>query len=182
MENPQHFWDNRYSETAYTYGTQPNVYFKKQLDAIPKPGRLLLLAEGEGRNAVYAAQKGWAVTAVDFSEKGKEKALILAAEQGVQLDYQIADIGQYDMLQNGPWDAIGLIYAHFLPETRPEIHQKCVQALRPGGQLILEAFNGKQINRSSGGPKDPPCCIPGGYWKQILKGLMFWKPPNLRFI
>ncbi len=154
MNNPSTFWDKRYADTAYTYGTKPNLYFQQQLDELPKPGRLLLLAEGEGRNAVYAAEKGWQVTAVDFSEKGREKALALAAEKGVGFDYQIANIREFDLIGNGPWDVIGLIYAHFPPELREAIHYKCTRALNPGGHIILEAFNRKQIHRLSGGPKD----------------------------
>jgi 2-polyprenyl-3-methyl-5-hydroxy-6-metoxy-1,4-benzoquinol methylase len=154
MNHTNAFWDNRFADAAYAYGTQPNVYFKQQLDAISKPGRLLLLAEGEGRNAVYAAQQGWKVTAVDFSEKGRTKALALAAEKGVSVEYILANIQSYDMLSDGPWDAIGLIYFHLSTEQRSAIHQKCAQALKPGGALILEAFHLKQIERLSGGPKD----------------------------
>jgi len=154
MNTPRTFWDKRYAEKAYAYGKKPNHYFQQQLDALSKPGKLLLLAEGEGRNAVYAAQKGWQVTAVDFSEKGRAKALALAAEAGVVIEYYIANIREYDILGNGPWDAIGLIYAHFPPEMRLETHQRCAQALKPGGHIILEAFNRKQLNRLSGGPKD----------------------------
>ncbi|MDO8368229.1 MAG: class I SAM-dependent methyltransferase [Saprospiraceae bacterium] len=154
MNNPRTFWDKRYADSVYAYGTKPNLYFQQQLDVLPKPGRLLLLAEGEGRNAVYAAEKSWQVTAVDFSEKGREKALALAAEKGVSFDYQIANIREYDLIGNGPWDVIGLIYAHFPPELRKAIHHKCIQALKPGGRVILEAFNRKQIYRLSGGPKE----------------------------
>ena len=154
MEYPNRFWDDRYESRDYVYGTQPNHYFQQQLDAIEKPGRLLLLAEGEGRNAVYAAEKGWQVTAVDFSAKGREKALALAAERETNFDYLLADIRQFDIAAQGGWDVIGLIYAHFPAEWRAEIHQKCAAALRPGGRIILEAFNRKQLNRLSGGPKN----------------------------
>jgi len=154
MESPLRFWDDRYENRDYVYGTQPNQYFQQQLDAIGKPGRLLLLAEGEGRNAVYAAEKGWQVTAVDFSAKGREKALALAAGRGTNFDYLLGDIRQFDFAGHGPWDVIGLVYAHFPAEWRPEIHQKCAAVLRPGGRVILEAFNRKQLNRLSGGPKN----------------------------
>lgn len=155
MDNPLNFWENRYAEAAYVYGMQPNAYFKEQLDTLDKPGRLLLLAEGEGRNAVYAAQKGWQVTAVDFSEQAKAKALALAAERVVEIDYHVADILQFDFGQDESWDMIGLIYAHFKPDDRLNIHRKCVHALRKDGRLVLEAFNPRQAGRSSGGPKDP---------------------------
>ncbi len=151
---PQEFWNQRYAEETYAYGTQPNTYFKQQLDAISNPGKLLLLAEGEGRNAVYAAQQGWEVTAVDFSQVGREKALALAAQRGVTLNYHHADIQVFEFDEHGPWDLVGLIYAHFPSEARASIHAKCIQALHPGGRLILEAFNPQQINRLSGGPKN----------------------------
>ncbi len=152
-ENPSHFWDTRYAEPTYVYGTAPNQFFRACLDALP-PGRLLLLAEGEGRNAVYAAEQGWQVTAVDFSERGREKALTLAASRGVHLDYHLMDIRQFDFEALGPWDAIGLIFAHFPPDFRTDIHRKCLASLRPGRQLILEAFNPGQLQYHSGGPKD----------------------------
>lgn len=154
MDNPHHFWEERYASEAYVYGTRPNRYFQEQLDGIGAPGRLLLLAEGEGRNAVYAAQKGWQVTAVDFSEQGKAKALALAARHGVEITYHIADVLKYDLVRNGPWDAIGLIYAHFKPELRRFVHRDCVAGLRTGGHILLEAFHPRQLGLSSGGPKD----------------------------
>lgn len=154
MEYPFSFWDKRYSDDAYIYGTLPNRYFKDKLDAIPNPGRLLLLAEGEGRNAVYAAEKGWQVSAVDFSRTAQDKALKLAAARGVSIDYQVGNVQDYPFDSNGPWDAIGLIYAHFPSTLRSSIHQKCAAALAPNGTLILEAFNRNQMNRLSGGPKN----------------------------
>lgn len=154
MENPRAFWDERYTGDAYTYGKAPNHFFQTRLEQIEQPGRVLLPAEGEGRNAVFAAQQGWQVTAVDFSAQGREKALVLAADKGVSLNYQVGNLAQYDFGKQGPWDCIGLIYAHFPPDLRTAIHRKCARALRPGGRIILEAFNRRQINRLSGGPRD----------------------------
>lgn len=153
MNNPNQFWDNRYAETAYAYGTQPNVYFRQQLDTLVQPGRLLLLAEGEGRNAVYAAQQGWQVTAVDFSPNGREKALALAREHGVTFEYIVQDIAEFDFSTPGTWDAIALIYAHFPPALRTAVHQKCAEALAPGGKIIIEAFHERQLGNTSGGPQ-----------------------------
>jgi SAM-dependent methyltransferase len=154
MQDPIRFWEQRYEDTVYTYGTKPNRYFQQQLEAFDKPGRLLLLAEGEGRNAVYAAAQGWQVTAVDFSENARKKALALAKEEGVLFEYLLTDIQQFDFSAYGNWDVIGLVYAHFPPDWRSAIHQKCADALAPGGHIILEAFNPKQLNRQSGGPKN----------------------------
>lgn len=155
MDNPHAFWDNRYAAGEYVYGTRPNRYFETQLPTMDRPGRILMLAEGEGRNAVFAAQKGWNVTAVDFSREGRRKALELAASRSVSIDYQIADLGQFDFRNDTPWDAIGLFYAHLPPPLRIKIHQQCVAALQPGGLLMLEAFRPQQLQRTTGGPKDP---------------------------
>ncbi|MBN8678017.1 MAG: class I SAM-dependent methyltransferase [Chitinophagales bacterium] len=152
MNPTQQFWNERYASEDFVYGTEPNVWFREQLEALPV-GRILLPAEGEGRNAVYAARLGWEVFALDLSEKGKEKALKLAANAGVQMQYDLADIRQYPVAENGPWDAVGLFYAHFPPELRAETHLRIAQALRAGGYLILEAFQPEQLNRNSGGPK-----------------------------
>ena len=146
------FWDARYSEEAYAYGTQPNAYFRQQLDTLP-PGRLLLLAEGEGRNAVYAARRGWQVTAVDFSDEGRAKALRLAIAQGVRLDYQVADLTALGWQRPGYYDAVGLIYAHLPPDDRRAVHAAAAASLAPGGHLLLEAFGPRQLGLPSGGPK-----------------------------
>ncbi|QJX47795.1 class I SAM-dependent methyltransferase [Hymenobacter taeanensis] len=146
------FWDARYESEAYAYGTEPNTYFRQQLDKLP-PGRLLLLAEGEGRNAVYAARHGWQVTAVDFSDEARAKAQRLAVAQGVHLDYQVDDVTSLRWQQPGHYDAIGLIYAHLPPVARWAVHAAAAQSLAPGGQLFLEAFSPRQLGLPSGGPK-----------------------------
>lgn len=150
---PAQFWDQRYAGPEFIYGQAPNRFFQQQLDLLP-PGRLLLLAEGEGRNAVYAAQQGWQVTAVDFSAQARTKALALAAQRGVSLDYQLAALPDYDWGEPGQWEAIGLIFAHFPPAMRPLIHEQCQRLLAPGGVLILQAFNPRQLGLPSGGPKE----------------------------
>ncbi|MCB0524752.1 MAG: class I SAM-dependent methyltransferase [Lewinellaceae bacterium] len=164
MNYPADFWNDKFAAASYLYGTSPNSYFKEQIDVAPKPGRLLLLAEGEGRNAVYAAGKGWEVTAVDFSKKGREKALQLADLHGVEINYLIADIAELNFSAFGQLDVIGLFYAHFPSQTRRQIHQNCVTALSPTGKVWLEAFNPKQLSRQSGGPKNPDML----YTKELL--------------
>jgi 2-polyprenyl-3-methyl-5-hydroxy-6-metoxy-1,4-benzoquinol methylase len=152
MTHAADYWDARYEAEAYAYGTEPNVYFRRQLDALP-PGRLLLLAEGEGRNAVYAARKGWQVTAIDFSNEARAKAQRLAASQGVRLDYRVEDLLDLAWQQLATYDAIGLIYAHFPAAERQAVHAAVAASLAPGGHLILEAFNPRQLGLSSGGPR-----------------------------
>jgi SAM-dependent methyltransferase len=146
------FWDNRYSESGFAYSKSPNLYFKKFIYEL-KPGKLLLPAEGEGRNAVYAAANGWKVTAIDSSQVAREKALKFASENNVKFEYFISDVKDFEYPEE-EFDAAALIFAHFPPDIRTIVHQSVVKSLKPGGKLILEAFNKKQINNNSGGPKE----------------------------
>jgi cyclopropane fatty-acyl-phospholipid synthase-like methyltransferase len=152
------FWDERYAEQDYVYGKAPNKYFKKKIDEI-HIGEILLPAEGEGRNAVYAAAKGWNVSAFDISKEGKEKALKLGNAEGVQIDYQVGKLFEMDYKAE-QFDAIALIFAHFSPEDKQSYFEEFKNLLKPGGVIIFEAFSKEQIdvqkeNTSSGGPKNP---------------------------
>jgi 2-polyprenyl-3-methyl-5-hydroxy-6-metoxy-1,4-benzoquinol methylase len=144
------FWNQRYAENETVYGVSPNLYLKLKLDTL-KASTILLPAEGEGRNAVYAASKGWHVTAFDYSEIAMDKSLAYAKDKKVQIDYIIVDIEKYQV--NKLYDAIGLIYVHLPSEERSVFHQKIIDSLAPGGTIILEAFSKKQLNYHSGGPK-----------------------------
>lgn len=147
------FWNQRFSADFYVYGVEPNQFFKHQLDLL-KPGKILLPAEGEGRNAVYAASKGWEVVACDWSEEGKKKAERLAALGNVTIDYRVADFGELNIATEH-FDCIGLVFAHFPVEKRALFHQKVIKALKLGGTIILEGFSKKQLGNTSGGPKKP---------------------------
>lgn len=146
------FWDLRYSQTEYAYGKEPNRYFEYVLSNL-KPGKILLPAEGEGRNAVFAAENGWNVTAVDFSAKAIDKALKYATERNVKIDYLISDVEKYNFPEN-EYDAAALIYAHFPPQCRTNIHKSVIKSIKPGGTLIVEAFSKIQINNNTGGPRE----------------------------
>ncbi|MCB0599509.1 MAG: methyltransferase domain-containing protein [Lewinellaceae bacterium] len=145
------FWDQRYGEAAYVYGKAPNAFLKEQLAALP-PARALFPAEGEGRNAVYAATLGWQVTAFDYSEAGRRKAEALAREFGVRIDYQIAEVEGFPFPES-TFDLVGLFFVHLPPASRQLLHRQAAQCLRPGGRIILEAFSKQQLGLSSGGPK-----------------------------
>ncbi|MEO0897135.1 MAG: class I SAM-dependent methyltransferase [Bacteroidota bacterium] len=153
MDSSQ-LWNNRYSEETYAYGVAPNAFFAEQLENFPK-GKILLPAEGQGRNAVYASKLGWEVYAFDHSEVGREKALKLAEEESVSIIY---DVMAFEHLSLTPdrYDMAALIYAHPPVELRSKLHQGIVQALKPGGILLLEAFHKDQLGNTSGGPKNLP--------------------------
>lgn len=146
------FWDERYGPAAYYYGKEPNIFFKSCIDSYP-PGRILLPGDGEGRNAVYAAEKGWDVFSFDQSEMGKKKALALADEKGVRINYRVCELSDYAP-EAGAFDMIALIYVHLYPEERKIHHAQFISALKPGGKLVMEVFSKKQMGNDSGGPKD----------------------------
>lgn len=145
-------WDERYNRKEYLYGSTPNVFFENQLTDL-KPGVILLPCEGEGRNALFAAQSNWNVVAFDSSEVGKNKAMALATQNNVSYDYQILDVNEANF-EPESFDVIALIYAHFKPQLRSKFHATIQRWLKPEGKIILEAFNTEQLNYSSGGPKD----------------------------
>jgi SAM-dependent methyltransferase len=148
----QDFWNARYGVDYFAYGEKPNAFVKQQLTGL-YPGHLLFPAEGEGRNAVYAATLGWKVTAFDPSTEGRKKALKLAAKHNVQINYLIAGYENID-LEPESFDALVLVFAHMPPQVRPVYHRKMVSFLKPGGKLLLEGFAKEQISRNSGGPRD----------------------------
>jgi SAM-dependent methyltransferase len=104
-------WDDRYRSDEFAYGEHPNIYLQDQLQKLA-PGKILFAAEGEGRNAVYAAKLGWEVSAFDISIEGKKKALRLAEANQVTLDYRVGELQTLGYLPE-QFDAIALIYAHF---------------------------------------------------------------------
>lgn len=146
----RHFWDERYSTGEYVYGTDPNDFFSESLDKLP-PGTILLPGEGEGRNAVYAASKRWNVFAYDTSIEGRKKAMALAKERNVKLEYLLGSYEETD-LHGQQYDVVGLFFTHMPSEMRIPFHKKVAGLLKPSGFLILECFHKDQINRDTGGP------------------------------
>ena len=146
------FWNERFSQDSFVYGTAPNIFFRQCIDSLPL-GKILLPAEGEGRHAVYAARLGWEVHAVDYSAAGREKAMTLAAAHDVSIFYDISSMEEFTA-ETTSYDAVGLIFAHFAPFERQGIHHKLIQYLKPGGKIILEGFHTSQLGRKSGGPRD----------------------------
>ncbi|KIO75350.1 methyltransferase [Pedobacter lusitanus] len=150
-------WDDRYKEQEYVYGKGPNLFFAEWLQKF-EPGSILMPADGEGRNGVFAARNDWKVTSLDLSTEGRTKALQLAKENQVTLDYMVGDLEELHF-EKESFDAIGLIYAHFAAEKKSLFHQELDNYLKPGGVIIFEAFSKKHLELNKldpkvGGPKD----------------------------
>ncbi|WP_462321992.1 SAM-dependent methyltransferase [Halochromatium sp.] len=147
-------WDQRFDRDDYLYGTEPSQFLVAQSDLLQPGLRALTVADGEGRNAVYMAERGLKVTAMDSSQVALDKAHKLASARSVQVDFQHAD------LQHWPWspeayDLVAAIFIQFAePALRADIFAGMQQTLAPGGWLLLHGFTPDQLNYGTGGP---PC-------------------------
>lgn len=142
-------WDERYSAEGYAYGTKPNKFLEENVNSIPR-GRVLSLAEGEGRNAVFLAKQGYSVTAVDASLVGLSKARRLAEENGVVVEFIHADLADYDLGEN-KWDGVVSIFSPLPSSLRKQLHKKVEAGLRRGGVFLLEAYTPDQLKYGTGG-------------------------------
>jgi SAM-dependent methyltransferase len=146
------FWNEKYANTDYAYGTEPNEFLVSAVAKL-KRGETLSLAEGEGRNAVWLAQQGFTVSSIEQSEKGVAKTLRLALQRGVIVMAERGELETFNIQPNS-WDLMVSIYAHTPQELRRKLHRQVVAGLKPGGVFILEAYTPAQIPNNTGGPKD----------------------------
>lgn len=151
-------WNDRYAHPEYAYGVTPNNFFAERLLRYRPMGKALLPADGEGRNGVFAAKHGLEVTSFDLSEAGSKKALQLASDQKVAIDYRLGDFREMGF-EEGSFDLLALIYAHFSGDVKQEYNRALASYLRTGALLIFEAFGSQHLgyrnrNPSVGGPDD----------------------------
>jgi SAM-dependent methyltransferase len=163
-------WDERYAQAGYAYGTEPNAFLVEVADAIPA-GPVLSLAEGEGRNAVFLAGRGHAVTAVDASPIGLSKAGRLARERGVTIETRHADLEADFDLGHAQWAGIISIWCHLPRRAREKLHAGVAEALLPGGAFILEAYTPRQLRYGTGGPPSAALLAGLDSLRQELPGL-----------
>lgn len=163
------FWDERYAEPEFTYGTAPNDFLREMAPRIPA-GPVLGLGEGQGRNAVFLAGQGHAVTAVDQSAVGLARAQELAASRGVALTTVVADLADFDP-GPGPWSGIISIFCHVPSALRRRLYPRCAEVLAPGGVLILESYTPDQLAYGTGGPKEPDLLATLAELRELLPGL-----------
>ncbi len=165
------FWDERYTAEEYVYGEVPNAFVAAMAQQIPD-GRVLCLAEGEGRNAAFLARLGYRVTALDQSAIGLTKALRLAETSGVVIETLHADLESYQIMPDA-WAGIVATFAHLPPPLRRKVHAAVVQGLKPGGVFIMEAYTPAQLELGTGGPKIPELLMTLNNLREELFGLEF---------
>lgn len=164
-------WDERYASPEYVYGTEPNDFLVAMAAEIPR-GRVLSIADGEGRNGVFLATLGHDVTSVDASAVGLAKAEQLAATRGVHLTTQVVDLADYEIAP-GAWAGIVSIFVHLPPPLRRRVHAQVVRGLAPGGVFILEAYSPDQLRHGTGGPSNPELLPTLDALRAELAGLEF---------
>ena len=165
-------WNQRYNTAEYIYGTEPNDFLRDHAAAIPAGGNVLCLAEGEGRNAVFLAQQGYRVTAVDSSDVGLAKATALASARGVHITCLHADLAEFALGEEA-WDGIVSIFCHLPSAVRQPLYAALGRALTPGGVFLLESYTPAQLAFSTGGPKDVDMLVDAATLRRELTGLQF---------
>lgn len=164
-------WDERYNTEDYAYGKTANTFLVEHFSAIPQ-GRVLSIAEGEGRNAVFLARQGYAVTAVDSSAVGLEKARKLARENDVTIECIHADLASFDF-GDQQWDGIVSIFCPMPSALKALVFPKIVKGLKPGGVFLLEAYTPEQLEYGTGGGKDADTMMTQAILGRELHGFEF---------
>jgi SAM-dependent methyltransferase len=162
-------WDERFGSLEYIYGTEPNDFLASVASQIPQ-GKVLCLADGEGRNGTYLASLGYEVFAIDQSIMGLEKAKKLAQEKQVQISTIHADLADF-VIEPQAWDGIVSIFCHLPLDLRSQVYCQAVQGLKPSGVFVLEAFAPEQLSYNTGGPKNIDMLPALSQLQQELTGL-----------
>lgn len=155
FEDAQAHWNARFSGEDYHFGTEPNVFLASQ-EKLFRPGMsTLCVADGEGRNSVWLARRGLRVTAFDISPVGVEKARRLARAADVEIDYRVADINTWDW-GTAEFDLVVVIFIQFLaPAERATVFAGIARAVAPGGHLVMQGYQPRQVEYGTGGPPIP---------------------------
>lgn len=145
------FWNQRYADGGYLFGTEPNAFLAEHWERLEGP--VLSLSEGEGRNAVFLAARGLEVVGVDLSSVALQKAQRLAESRGVTIKTVLADLATFEP-EADHYGSVVSISAHLPSDVRHALYPRVERSLKTGGILILEAYSENQRLRGTGGPKD----------------------------
>jgi tellurite methyltransferase len=170
MKADQKRWDKRFGKKAFALGKEPNPFLKKHIHSLPK-GKALDIASGEGRNAIFLAQNGFEVDAVDISEKGLKKAQKLAREGGVKINTLLVDLDQYQ-IEKGRYGLIANFY--FL---RRRLIPKIKKGLKKGGKVIFETYLLEHRTLGTGGPKQAKYFLKPNELLKLFRGfrILFYR-------
>lgn len=146
------FWNTRYKEAEFAYGTEPNDFLKSKIQVFKPNSKILCLAEGEGRNAVFLAEHKHDVTAVDYSQEGLNKLQKFAYDKNLTIETVCIDLNHYKIEEN-TWDAIICIFGHFPEPLRKTVFKQIYKGLNKGGVFLMEAYHKDQLNYKTGGPQ-----------------------------
>jgi len=146
-------WDERYTTHELIWRAEPNRFLVEEVASM-KPGRALDLACGEGRNALWLAEKGWQVTGVDFSSVGLAKARRLAVERRVEVRWLKADVLEWNPPQTA-FDLVIVMYLQLPADARRRVLSRAARALTPGGTLLVVGHDSTNLTEGTGGPQDP---------------------------
>ena len=145
-------WNRRFERDDFLFGTEPNAWLREHVGALPPGGRVLSVADGEGRNSVWLARQGFAVDAFDIAEVGVAKARAFAAREGVAVNFHVADVDGFAW-PTAAYDGVAAIFVQFAdPALRARMFTRIVQCLKPGGVLILQGYTPRQLEYRTGGP------------------------------
>ena len=152
--DPALTWNERFATADYHFGEEPNAYLRENLVHLPPAGRVLCVADGEGRNSVWLAGRGFAVDAFDIAERGVAKARALALRHGVTVHFEVASADDWHWPVDA-YDAVAAIFVQFAdPAMRARLFDHMIRALKPGGILILQGYTPKQLEFKTGGPPE----------------------------
>lgn len=151
-------WDDRYAASELIWSAGPNATVAELTADLP-PGRALDLAAGEGRNAIWLAERGWDATAVDFSSVAMERARRIGTERlgaaaAGRLTTVAADVLEW-AASGTAYDLVLVIFLHLPAAQRRGVHRRAADALAPGGMLLVLAHDRSNLDGGVGGPQDP---------------------------
>lgn len=145
-------WNQRYASAAFLFGTEPNAWLREHATALPPRGRILCVADGEGRNSVWLARQGFQVDAFDVADRAVEKARAFAQREGVSVNLAVADVDGFAWPE-AAYDGVAAIFVQFAdPDTRARLFERIVRSLKPGGVLVLQGYTPRQLAYGTGGP------------------------------
>ena len=177
FKNPLETWNERYAGPDYVFGESPNEFVRAAAGHLAVGQSVLCVADGEGRNSVWLAERGLRVTAFDFAPNAVEKARRLARQRNVHVDHRMGDIQTWAFAP-GEYDALVVIFIQFLaPEERDDAFARMQSAVKPGGLFLLEGYRPEQLQYGTGGPGAIENLYTREWVKQTFRG---WETLALR--